>query len=408
MELLLILLIVLIAAKVFSEMAEQLKLPALIGEVVAGILIGLLIRNYGDAVPVLKGLPKNEVFVSITELGIFFLMLQAGIEIHPRDFVKSSGKAIWVALGGMILPLILGVGMGWLWLPDTEFKIAQTFFLGVALAVTAVPVTVKVLLDLGKLDSKAGKIIMSAAVLDDIISLMLLAVLTGIIKTGGMPDLMSLAILVAKVVVFFGIVTAFGHYLFPFLMKRLSKVVNMEKFEFSLLLIVALIYAVLAEEMGMHFIIGAFMAGMFFVRRGVNEKVFAQVQNSIDAISTGFLAPIFFVSIGLHLELSAFSTIPLFVIVLIIAASVGKIVGAGLPALWSGLNRREALIVGNGMNARGAVELIIADIALKAGIFSVGGNYPVIEGMFSAVIITAIVTTLITPIILKLLVKEDD
>lgn len=406
MELLLILLVLLICAKIFSELAEKIGMPALLGEVIAGIVLGLFIKYQGTNVPILQGLSHDEVFIAITELGIFFLMIYAGIEIHPRDFVKSSRKALWVALGGMLVPLGLGIGLGWWWLPESEYKLAQTLFLGVALAVTAVPVAVKVLLDLGKLDSPAGKIIVSAAVLDDIFSLILLAVLTGVIKTGGLPDATEFAILIGKVLLFFAITFVIGYYLFPLLGKKLAKYINTEKFEFSLLLVIALLFAVLAELLGMHFIIGAFVAGVFFVRSGVQHKVFDTVSNSINAITTGFLAPIFFVSIGLHLELSAFLSIPVFVVVLLLIATIGKLAGAGFPAYWSGLSKRESLIVGNGMNARGAVELIIADIALRAGIFDLPKGDPIIEGMFSAVVIMAIMTTLLTPIALKVLIKK--
>jgi Kef-type K+ transport system membrane component KefB len=407
MEILLILLTILITAKIFSELAEQVGMTAILGEVIAGIVLGIVIKYNSETFPMFVGLSTDEVFVAITELGIFFLMLYAGVEIHPMDFIKSSGKALWIALGGMLLPLIMGMGMGWWWLPDSEVKLAQTIFLGVALAVTAIPVAVKVLLDLGRLNSRAGKIIVSAAVLDNILSLILLALLTGIIKTGGFPSLTSLAILVGKILLFFIITSTFGYYLFPILGRRLAKYISIDKFEFSLLLVVAMFFAVLAEVLGMHYIIGAFVAGVIFVRRGVQPKVYSQVRDSMKAITTGFLAPIFFVSIGLHLELSAFTTIPVFVVALLLIATIGKLVGAGLPAYWSGLTRREAMVIGNGMNARGAVELIIANIALREGIFDQPQGVPVIEGMFSAVVIMAILTTMITPIALKILVRKE-
>jgi len=407
MELLIILMVILISAKIFSELAEQVGMPALLGEVLAGITLGIFIKYFGNNFTIFSNLSNDEVFIAITDLGIFFLMLYAGIEIHPKDFVKSSGKAVWIALGGMLLPLAIGMGMGWLWLPQSELRMAQTLFLGVALAVTAVPVAIKVLMDLGKLDSRAGKIIVSAAVLDDIFSLVLLAVLTSVIRTGDLLNFVDFAILIGKVLLFFTITTAFGLYFLPFLSKKLTKYIKTDKFEFSLLLVVAMLFAVLADLMGMHFIIGAFAAGVFFIKQGVKRKVYAQVNESVKSVTIGFLAPIFFVSIGLHLDLDAFISIPVFVVALLLIATVGKLVGAGLPAYLSGLSKHDALIIGNGMNARGAVELIIADIALRAGIFDKPQDSPIIAGMFSAVVIMAILTTLFTPIALKLLLKRE-
>ena len=140
---------------------------------------------------------------------------------------------------------------------------------------------------------------------------------------------------------------------------------------------------------------------MFFVKQKVKTKVFHDVQNKIKGITTGFLAPIFFVSIGLSLDITAITAVPLFVIGLIFVATIGKIIGAGLPAKLIGLSTSQSLAVGNAMNARGAVELIIADIALRAGLFEIPGDSVIISNLFSAVVIMTIVTTIISPIILK-------
>ncbi len=402
MEILYILLVLLIVTRTFGEIAVRFGQPALLGELLSGILLGQIVHHYSGAFPVLSGLPGNEVFLAITDLGIFFLRLLGGMELQPRDLVKTSGAALLVALGGMVLPFGLGLGFGWVILPPSEYHLAQSLFLGTALGITAVPVAIKVLMDMGKLDSRVGRTIVSAAIIDDVFSLVLLAVLTAVIRTGSVPGLQSLLWLGAKVCLFFLLTTLAGRYLFPLVGQWVRKA-HAEEFEFSMILVGALAHALLAEALGMHFILGAFIAGLFFGRRTINQKIYATVLEKTKGLTTGFLAPIFFASIGLHLDLSALASIPGLVAVLILAAVLGKVLGAGLCALPMGFSPGEALAVGSAMNARGAVELIVADIALRAGLFSLPDPPPPeVAHLFSAVVIMAIVTTLMTPWALKL------
>lgn len=277
---------------------------------------------------------------------------------------------------------------------------AQSIFLGTALAITAVPATVRILIDLGKLESPTGQIIVSAAVFDDILSLILLAWLTALIS-GGPAGAPEIAVLALKVTAFFVITFGFGVFAFPradHLLRRFRQ----KEFVVSALLVVVLAYSVLAELLDLHFIVGAFMAGLFFGRRTIDDRAYEDVSGKTSAMTFGFLAPIFFASVGLNLDFSAVLAVPAFVVCLVIAAFAGKFIGAGVAAHLIGLDRQEAAAVGVGMSARGAVELVIADIALEAGLFDVvPGGSPVVENMFSAVVIMAVLTTLITPVLLK-------
>jgi len=407
MEIWTILLILLVTARFFSEIARRLRLPSLTGEIVAGILLGIAFDRLSGTFPELGKLSHDKVFHTITEFGMFFLMLYAGVELQFKSLKEASAKAIWVAVGGMIFPLILGFGLGWFTLPESSLKSAQVFFLGVALAITAVPVAIKVLIDLDKLQTKAGQTIVSSAVIDDIISLLLLALLTTFLKTGSFPTAGGLALLAGKIGLFFVITFLFGIYLLPVLARKVIRDVNIVESEVSFLLIVALGLAVLAEALGMHFIIGAFMAGLFFAKRDMKSSVHEDVEQKIKAISSGFFAPIFFASIGMSLELSAFVNIPLFVVALLFFASIGKILGAGIPAKLAGYSLQDALLIGNAMNARGAVELVIAGIALQAGLFEQPESSVLVSNLFSAVVIMAIFTTLITPFILKRIASSE-
>lgn len=407
MHILYILLVLLIVTRLFGELAERFNQPALLGELISGILLGVLVQHYDASFPILAGLSHNEVFTAVTDLGIFFLMLLGGMELHPRDMVKASGSASVVALCGLLVPFAMGMGFGWLVLPDSPYHFAQSLFLGTALAITAVPVAIRVLMDLRLLETRLGKLIVSAAVIDDVLSLVLLAVMTAIVRTGSSPDLPGLLLLLGKVLLFFLIVTLLGHYVFPRIGQLLKKT-HAEEFEFSMLLIAGLAYAVLAEKLGMHFILGAFLAGLFFVRSTIDERTYEDIFSTTSGLTNGFLAPVFFASIGMHLDLEALWSIPGTVILLLLAATVGKLLGAGGSARLVGFSNRESLAIGSAMNARGAVELIVADIALRAGLFSLPDPPPpVVSNLFSAVVIIAVVTTLAAPASLKLLLKSE-
>lgn len=406
MELLYILLVLLAATRIFGEFAVRLGQPALVGELISGIVIGVVVHSFPETFPGLVGLSDSEVFNALTDLGVFCLMLFAGLEMQPRELTKGSAVSVSVAVGGMLLPLGLGSGLGWLLLPDSSFRFAQSLFLGTALAITAVPVAIKILIDLNQLQSRVGQTIVSAAIVDDVLSLVLLSVLTALIRTGELMSLTAIALLAGKVLLFFALTTAIGVYLLPRLEPLVKRLMGSE-IEFSLLMLVALGFAVLAELLEMHFIIGAFIAGLFFNVRTLPANTFQDVKGKVSGLTKGLLAPIFFASIGLHLDLGALTVIPMFVFLLVVIAVAGKLIGASLPAAAWGMSPRDSLAVGVAMSARGAVELIIADIALRAGLFSRPEPVPpVVAKMFSAVVIMAIVTTLITPVGLRLILPR--
>ena len=408
MELFFILLVFLVTARALGELAVQLRQPALVGELLAGVTLGLLAAHYSDAFPVLVGLADDEVFVALTDLGIFFLMLLGGLELHPKELGETSGVSLAVAVAAMVPPLVLGAGTAWLFLPDSDYRFAQALFVGTGLAITAVPVAIRVLMDLGLLQSRLGKVVVSAAVIDDVLSLILLAFLTAIIRTGSVPGFSAVFILLGKVGIFFLVTGILGIWVLPALGTFVRKFVKVDELEFSLLLVVALFFAVLAEALAMHFIVGAFIAGLFFGRRTIDEEIYRDVRTKLSGLTTGFLAPIFFASIGLHLDLSAMVAIPLFVTILVVIAFFTKIVGGAVPARLGGFSWRESMGIGTAMSARGAVELVIAGIALQAGLFQVPDPQPpVVEHLFSAIVIVAIVTTVAVPVGLRAIFRDE-
>ncbi|MEQ9562974.1 MAG: cation:proton antiporter [Woeseiaceae bacterium] len=408
MHLLYVLLILLLVTRTCGELAVRLRQPALVGELTGGILLGLFVATAADSSAALANLDSDRTFRAVLDLAVFFLMLLAGVEMRPKDLAGVSRQAAPIAIAGMLLPLALGLGLGWWWLPESDWKAGQSLFIGVALAVTAVPVAVKVLLDLDQLQSKVGRVIIAAAVMDDVISLVLLAILTAVISADTGISVGDVAGIAANVAIFFAIAWTSGRYL----LSRVGTFVqglDMEHAEFSLLIIYGLALAVLAEALDMHFLIGAFAAGVFFNRNVVGTKTYDRLKSQTEALTMGFLAPVFFASIGMHLNLDSVFEIPWFLFLLIVAATLGKFAGAGIVArMAGGFSGRHALAIGAAMNARGAVEIIIAGVALRAGLFDHPQPVPPqIEYLFSAIVIMAIITTLATPIALQRLLRQD-
>ena len=410
MDILYLILVLLVVTRVFAELAERLTLPAIVGELMAGVALGLFLRHFQDGWPVLWHATQGEAYASIVNLGMFFLMLLAGIRMEPLDFAKTSKSAIGVALGGMVVPVAAGLLLGAIVLPDSPLKDLQSLFLGVALAITAVPVAVRIFMEVGELDTRVGKTVIAAALWDDLISLFLLALLIAAIAGDGFAGFTagSALLLLGKILLFFAVTIPVGFFVFPFL-GRYFRYLRFPEVDFSMLLIGALAYAYFAERLGMHFIIGAFLAGMFFHPKVVDKRVYDRVEQQMSGITRGFLAPIFFVSVGLHLDFTAITAAPVFVAVLVVIALLSKLLGAGLPAYWAGLSGREALMVGTGMSARGAVELIVAGVALQAGLFlQPSPPPPIVDSLYSSVVIMALVTTVLTPLMLRLLIRRNN
>jgi Kef-type K+ transport system membrane component KefB len=399
-DLFLPLLVLLVATRVVGELAARLGQPRLVGEIVAGLALGLAARS-GLALhlPVLAELGHSRPVELVAELGVFFMILDAGIDAHARELVQNSRTAIAAAVGGMGIPLFGGIALTWLWLPEPH--LAPALAVGVALSTTAVPVTARVLGGLGLTHSRMGQVVISAAVVDDVLGLVALGLLTSLLETGSVPTAGAMTVLVAKVGVFFALATLLG----VFVEDRLDQLLNREhtvEGALSSLLITATLFAVLAESLGMHFIMGPFLAGVFFEPARFGQDLYIRVGRTVRRVSEGFLAPVFFASIGLQLDLAAMQAIPGFLVLLVGFAFLGKLLGAGVPARLGGLGPRESLGVGISMCARGAVGLIVCDVAQRAGAFD--GTDEVSRNLFSAVVLTAIVTTVLAPVLLRTVV----
>ena len=383
------LILLLLAARSFGEIATRLGQPALVGEIGAGLILAVLAASLNA--PFLAELSRSAFLDLAAEFGIFFLLLLAGLEIAPGELFRHSGRSAAVALGGVLLPL------------DNPMKFVQALLVGVALSISAVPVAIGVFMDLGMVHTPTGRTVIAAAILDDIIGLVLLAILTGAIAAGSVPGIGAMLPLLGKAALFFLIVAAAGYFGAPRIANLISRL-RIPAPEFTALILTALGFAGLAELLGMDFIIGAFAAALLFNAKSLGQASFARLKATVSDLTMGLLAPLFFLSIGIRVDFAALAIIPGIVLALILVALMGKIIGAGLPALLSGLTRKEALGVGFGMSGRGAVELIIVSIAWEAGLFDYPGT--VVANLFSALVLMALVTTIVTPIGLRWLFRE--
>lgn len=395
------LLVLLVLTRIFGEAAERLGQPASVGELASGIFLAAVAGWFAQDLPILSHLAANEILDYVADLGIFLLVLLAGVELEPGEIRRHSVGAFAVALGGVVVPLLGGFGLAWLALPESGLKQGQALLVGVAMSITAIPATIKVLKELNLLHTRIGETVVAAAVIDDVLGLILLAILLAVIQTGHDPDIAALAILLGKVALFFAVTVALGVHVYP-RVRRGLKVLQAAAMEFSTLVAVALAYGLLAEALGMHWVLGAFMAGLYFEKSRVGLRAYNEMKMVLTAITGGFLGPLFFASIGLRVDLDAVMGIPVFLTLLVAFAFAGKIVGAGLPALAIGMGRREALAVGVSMSARGVMEIVVIGIAYDAGLFALGGQTePVVVHLYSALILMAALTTMLTPIVLK-------
>ena len=407
METLWIVLALLIATRMGGIVAAKLNQPALVGELLAGIALGIVAAQLSDKLEFLN-ISSDHHLMALADLGIFFLMLLGGFEMRPRDLIESSYKGLVIASSAMLLPLLCGFTTAWLALPDSELRFTLSLFVGTSLAVTAVPVTIKVFMDMHILKSRLARLVVTAAVFDDFLSLILLSILVAIINNGKFPDLAGLLVIFLQVTIFLTAVFILGSRAMQPAARYVANI-EIEEINFSFLLLVCVVFAVLAELLGLHYILGAFAAGLFYGKHTTNKKTYYDLQKKLKAITNGFLAPIFFASIGIRLSFSSLTEIPLFLLLLFIAAFAGKLIGAALPARLFGFSLREACAIGVAMNARGAVGLIVAGIALDAGLFAASDASSLIaENLFSAVVFVVVLTTVLTPIGLKVLLRETD
>ncbi|MCR9219975.1 MAG: cation:proton antiporter [Alphaproteobacteria bacterium] len=395
--------VVLLLARLFGEASHRLGQPTSVGEIVAGAAAATAVAWLAPEFPPLADLPDSPVVSYSAEVGIFTLILLAGVEMKPAEIVQRSWRSVAVAAGGALMPLALGFGFVWFLAADNPDRLPLALLTGVALAITALPASVRVLEDLGLMGGETARVILAAAVIDDVLGLILLAVLLAVIETGGAPAPLALALMLGKVALFFGLSIGFGWHIYPHIRRGVAMMQAMSV-EASALVMAALAYGALAELLGLHWILGPFMAGMFFEPEHVGAAVYERIRMAVASLVNGVLGPLFFFTIGLSIDLTVAAAAPGLVAGLLSVAFLGKLLGAGLPAYAFGLSPRQAAAVGAGMCSRGAVELVILSIALQSGLIARGNGEA--GHLFSALVLTAVVTTIAAPMLMRWFLRD--
>jgi len=369
------LLILIVGVWIGGKIFRRFNLPVLFGELLAGLVLG----------PVLLGVVQDtETIRILAELGVFFLMLHAGLESDPHELMKSSKHAFWIAVGGVLFPMILGyyvsVAFG--------FSVVESLFVGIGSSVTAVAVAARMFKDYGVMKTKMAHVTLGAALFGDILSLVLFSIILEI-SSSGVIEPITLLILSAKVILYFAVVLYVGHKFFP----QIHKIIYAGNKGFTFTLIVALLFGLVAEWMGLHVIIGAFLAGLFIREEVIEERLFRKIEDRIYGVSYSFLGPIFFASLAFHLDFRAVTELPWFLVTILTVAVLGKIFGSGIIAKIFKYSNVESFGIGLSMNSRGAVELIIASIGLQQGIID--------EKVFSVLVLMTFFTTIVSIIGMK-------
>jgi Kef-type K+ transport system membrane component KefB len=371
--------IILAAAKVMAEVFERLRQPAVVGEILAGVVIG----------PSLLGWVHPSDLISVlAEVGVIFLLFNVGLETKPQDIFRVGMRAFAVAVLGVILPFIAGYLIAIWW--DGSF--VEAMFIGAALVATSVGITARVLGSMSLLDLETSRIILGAAVIDDILGLIILSMVSSL--SGGSVDYFGLAKTAGLAVLFTVFVAVVGAKLMTRIAPRINGLrIGQPFFNLGLILCLGLSFA--AMYVGVAAIIGAFLAGMALAEATEGNQKMHRMTSGV----TEFLVPFFLVNIGMQLDLHVFGEASVVVLAILttVIAVITKFIGCGLGA-W-GMSRRDMAQIGVGMVPRGEVGIVVAQIGLGLGAIK--------PHFFATVLFMAVATTLIAPPFIKIFFAED-
>ncbi|NOZ29428.1 MAG: cation:proton antiporter [Chloroflexi bacterium] len=389
LQFLLALAIIIAAAKAAGYLSIRLGQPAVLGELLAGLVLGPTVLNMLHW-PLFGGEHLGETLSLLAHLGVLFLMFIAGLEVDLKMMISSGRPVVLAGIMGVIAPVALGMAAA---LPF-GFDPQQSLAIGLVLAATSVSISAQTLMELGVLRSRVGVALLGAAVVDDVLVILLLSLFVALVGGGGGGAVTVLWVL-AKMIAFLGLAIWLGARIIP----RLSSWVEqlpISQGVMSLAIVVTLLYAWASEALGgIAAITGAFLAGLLFARTPLRQHI----ETGMHGLAYAWLVPVFFVSIGLEANARALGIGGLsFALVIVGVAVVSKVLGCGIGARLGGFSNSEALRLGVGMTSRGEVGLIVATVILDAGLLD--------EAIFAAVVLMVLATTLVTPIMLRVLYPQ--
>lgn len=365
------------SAKLLDEVFERLNQPGIVGQILAGVLIGPSVLGW---------IAPTDVRAALAELGVMFLLFRVGLEVKSSDLIKAGPTATAVAVLGVIVPFFAGWGVLSIW---DEPQI-ESVFVGAALVATSVGITAQVLAAKNLLQEKASKIILGAAVIDDVLGLLILALVSSMAK--GKVNILELGITAAFAVGFTVILVKWGTRTMGRVLPHMHRKMHAGEAQFAAAVVLMFALSVLSVYAGVAAIIGAFLAGM-----ALSESVEQRVHDLTQGV-TELLVPFFLAGIGLHFNLATFgnwSTV-LLTLLIVLVAVLSKFIGCGLASVR--LGRQDALRVGIGMIPRGEVGMVVAQIGLSLGVVG--------QRIYDAVVFMSIATTLLAPPLLKWAYKD--
>ena len=369
-------LVIFASAKLLAEVFERLGISGIVGEIAAGVLIGP---------SMLAWVAPNELTISLADLGVMFLLFRVGLEVKPDELLKLGGSATLVAVSGVIVPMIMGWGILRFWgAPQIE-----AIFVGASMVATSVGITAQVLAAKGLLQQKSAQIILAAAVIDDVLGLLVLASVSGMAK--GQVNVWEIALTAGLAIAFVVGIALWGNKAMGKIVPRAQESLRVAEAEFALAVVLLFGLSVMAVYIGVAAIVGAFFAGMALAGR-VGHRV-----NDLANGAAELLVPFFLAGIGLHVDLSAFQdrSMMMLAAVILVAAVVSKFIGCGVAAL--GMGKAEAMRIGVGMIPRGEVGMVVAQIGLAMGAIS--------QNIYGVVVFMAVATTVVAPPLLKIAYK---
>ena len=376
--------IVIVAAKAGGYISNRLGQPAVLGELLAGLLLGPTLLDMLHSPIFAEAEHLGESITLLAELGVILLMLLAGLELHLPELLRAGKVSALAGVLGVILPLGLGAGVAMLF----GVELAEALFIGLTLAATSVSISAQTLLELHVLRSRVGLALLGAAVFDDVLVILLLSI--SLVLVSGVGGFGTIVLTVLQMVGYLVIASVVGFFVLPRLISVVSRL-HISQGKLAFVLVICLLYSWSAEVLGgVAAITGAFLVGLFLARTPFKEGI----EEGVSAMAYAFFVPIFFVNIGLEVDLLAITGSGwILAIVITIVAVISKILGSGWGAKLAGFTNKESLQLGIGMVSRGEVGLIVASFALSERLIS--------SANFSIVVFMVIVATVITPPLLR-------
>lgn len=389
MHLLTSLLILIAVARLFGQLFQRFNQPSIVGEMVAGVLLGPSVLNLVQASPGMSG---------IAELAVFLIVLSAGLEMDFKDIIDAlRGRGIVIAVLGFVIPLAAGIMVGIAFQLDAM----RTIFLGLCVSITALPVTVRILQTFKLLDTDIARYTVATAIFNDVMALLALgvilnlpaqrsfqAVATSILNTGWKLVALGALILGFNSLLQFAVRKGIR---IDSVMEKLVDVLGNEAL-FGIVVLFVLVFGSISENLGFHFVIGAFFGALLIDRKFLLASRYHELERTLRSITEGFLAPVFFAYLGLEFDIISMKSFGFVAIVLAVSIA-SKVFGGWLGATLIGLPQARSLGIGIILNGRGVMELVIASIAYERGFIG--------QGLFSTLVFMGVVTTMITPIMLR-------